>query len=95
MVRFIQKLSLVVLKKASLDSRETNVINGIQRGKPSTDVNTALFFNPLDRAVVKVNNIAKEQLPSMIESKIKPKFSTGLPNHILNTKYVSKEIKTA
>jgi hypothetical protein len=79
-VRFIQKLSLVAVKKASLDNLETNVIKGILRGNPKIEVNTALFFNPLEIAVVKVNKIAKELLPSMIESKIKPKFSTGLPN---------------
>ena len=49
-------------------------------------MNTALFFNPLEIAVVKVNKIAKELLPSMIESKIKPKFSTGLPNQSENIK---------
>lgn len=71
-VRFIQKLSLVVLKKASLDNLETNVIKGIHNGKPSIEVNTALFFSPLDKAVVKVNNMANELLPNAIESRIKP-----------------------
>jgi hypothetical protein len=78
--RFIQKLSLVVIKKASLDNLETRVIKGILSGKPKIEVNTALFFNPLEIAVVKVNKIANELLPSKMESKIKLKFSTGLPN---------------
>ena len=80
MVRFIQKLSLVVTKKASLDNLETKVIKGMLNGNPKIEVNTALFFNPLEIAVVKVNKIANELLPSKIESKIKLKFSTGLPN---------------
>ena len=86
MVKFIQKLSLVVVKKASFDNLETKVINGIQSGKPSMEVKTALFFKPLDKAVVKVNKIANELLPNKIESKIKLKFSTGLPNQRLNIK---------
>jgi hypothetical protein len=86
MVRLIQKLSLVVLKKASLDNRETNVIKGIHKGKPRIDVKTALFFKPLDKAVVKVNKIANELLPNKIDKRIKLKFSTGLPNHRLNIK---------
>lgn len=85
-IRFIQKLSLVVLKKASFDNLETNVIRGIQSGKPKMEVKTALFFKPLDKAVVKVNKIAKELLPNTIDSKIKLKFSTGLPNHRLKIK---------
>jgi len=76
----------VVLKKASLDSLDTRVISGILKGNPKMDVNTALFFNPLDIAVVKVNKMAKEQLPSTIDNKIKLKFSTGLPNQRVKIK---------
>ena len=58
----------------------------MQRGNPRIDVKIALFFNPLDKAVVKVNKMANELLPRRIDNSIKLKFSTGLPNHKVKIK---------